>query len=263
MSRLIVDGTAGVYFPYRFSLEADFERLLVRLLPRVFDGYYVRSWKPLIRDWMGRGARPDLVLVSKQFDEWAVIEVELASHSTTTHVEPQLESLSMGVYDASLVPSLVEAVPEVGVDGWRRLLYRQPGLLCIADDESADLVEVCRAHNFELAVMQPYKGRLGGWGLHIKRVPSFLDSSVDVGVYVLRFGYGLGSSVFMEVPKHFPAYAGVVQVRDGSGGIVDCRVISGERRHIIMPARILPKGSAVKLILEDRDRLLFSLEVDR
>ena len=127
--------------------------------------YKVASWKPLIRDWHGHGAKPDLVMVSNDLDNWYVIEVELASHSISGTIAPQLETSATACMTA---PSYLLCGAHFllrTLGALTRMVRREPGLLCIVDQYTERLWRTCRDTGFELVVLEPYfgsPGRMGG-----------------------------------------------------------------------------------------------------
>jgi hypothetical protein len=83
-------------------LEAEFEALVIRLLPHLYPGSVVFPFRPNVR--FGDAVwRPDLALVEEHRRYWFVIEVEIATHHLEKHVIPQVTAFSEGTYgtDAS------------------------------------------------------------------------------------------------------------------------------------------------------------------
>ncbi len=111
MRKFLVENPPRVFEPRPPTMESQFEEQILRITSELMPGYKIASWKPLIRDWHGHGAKPDLAMISHDLESWYVIEVELASHSVWGHIEPQLETLRNGVYDSSLVPHLHRSFP--------------------------------------------------------------------------------------------------------------------------------------------------------
>ena len=171
-------------FEPRLAPEGVFEAQVLRIATQVMPGFMTAQWKPLIRDTHGRGAQPDLAMLSNDLESWYVIEVELASHSISGHIAPQLETLRNGVYDTSLLPSLRSAFPSIGDEALTRLLYRSPGLLCIADQYTDRLERACRHAGFRLIVLEPYFGGSGGWAVLVHRLPAELVSASSHQGYI-------------------------------------------------------------------------------
>ena len=205
MRPFLTENPPRTFKPLTPSSEQQFEEQVLRMTSQIMPNYKAAGWKPLVRDWYGHGAKPDIAIISNDFEEWYVVEVELASHSISGHVAPQLETLRNGIYDRSLVPSLQKAFPGIGVETLTRLTTREPGLLCIVDQYTEPISRTCRASGFDLAVLEPYYGDLGGWAVLVERLPSELSRLTAPTTYVLRRGAPLGSSVVMELPRSFPA----------------------------------------------------------
>lgn len=192
---------------------------MLRVINQIMPNYKAAGWKPLVKDWHGHGARPDIAIISNDLEDWYVVEIELASHSVSGHIAPQLETLGNGIYDRLLVPSLQRAFPDVGVDTLIRLTTRDPGLLCIVDQYTERISRACRATGFDLAVLEPYYGDIGGWALLVDRLPSEFSRLSAPTTYVLRRGDSLGDSVVMELPRSFPASFYKVRLPAVSGSL--------------------------------------------
>ncbi|MBA3963838.1 MAG: hypothetical protein H0X40_18320 [Chthoniobacterales bacterium] len=262
MKSFFVENTLERYWPYEPPAEADFSRQIVRCIRQLFPGYHGRSWTPIIRDGWGRGAQPDLVLVSSEFDLWYVVEVELAHHSLSTHIAPQLETLSRGIYDSSLVASLSAAIPEVPGAKLRELIYREPGFLCIADDYTSRIHSACREWNFELAVFEPYHSKTGGWAMNVARLPSVFWDRTEAERYQLRRGHIFGNREWMELPRQFPLWRGKIIVHDATGTAHECQVLDAQPPQISVPTGIVVPGRPIALVIVDRQRRIVRLEID-
>ncbi len=197
--------------------EQQFEDQVLRAVSQIMPTYKAAGWKPLVKDWHGHGAKPDIAIISNDLEDWHVVEVELASHSVSGHIAPQLETLGNGIYDRLLVPSLQRAFPDVSVDTLTRLTNREPGLLCIVDQYTEPISRTCRASGFDLAVLEPYYGDIGGWAMLVDRLPSEFARLSAPTTYVLRRGERLGDSVVMELPRSFPASFYKVRLPADSG----------------------------------------------
>ena len=205
MRPFLVESPSRIFEPSPPATESQFEEQVVRVSNELMPSYTVASWKPIIRDHHGHGAKPDLAMLSRDLESWYVIEVELASHSVSGHIEPQLETLRYGVYDSSLVPSLKRSFPSEDVESLSRMVHREPGLLCIVDQYSDPISRTCRGTGFELVVLEPYFGVLGGWAVLVDRLPSELSRTLAPTTYHLRREHRLGDSVIMVLPRDFPA----------------------------------------------------------
>ena len=205
MRHFLVENPPKVFEPHTPTSEAEFELQVLRVSKQLLPSYTVASWKPLIRDWYGKGAKPDLAMLSRDLESWYVIEVELASHSVRGHIAPQLETLSNGVYDSSLVPFLLRSFPSEDVESLTRMVRREPGLLCVVDQYTEGISRTCRHTGFDLVVLEPYAGVEGGWAVLAEQLPSELSKTIAPGTYSLSRSERLGSSIVMLLPRDFPA----------------------------------------------------------
>lgn len=247
--------------------EQQFEEQVLRVVSQIMPNYKAAGWKPLVKDLHGHGAKPDIAIVSNEIDDWYVVEVELASHSVSGHIAPQLETLGNGIYDRSLVPSLQQAFPGVGTETLTRLTTRDPGLLCIVDQYTEPISRTCRSSGFDLAVLEPYYGDLGGWAVLVERLPSELSRLTAPTAYVLRRGAPLGdNSVVMELPRSFPASLYKVRL-PGASGDQDAQFAQVHHFNrgpgLVLSLTIVPEHSRATVRVIDPARNLAELIIEQ
>lgn len=262
MSMIIIESPFRTLSRFDHALEQDFENQVLRCAGAAFPDYVAGPWKPLIRDGFGKGAHPDAVLISAEMSTWYVVEIELVSHPVTSHVRPQLETLSQGIYDSTLVPSLARAVPSVPAGVLEGLVYREPGLLCVADGYSEGLKGACSDTGFEFAVLEPFHGSTGVWAMHAAHLATPMRPSVSASTFQLRRGPVRGDKEFLELPRHFPIMAGAVSIVDAHSNVHECRVHnSGRSSHLLLPVAMVPSGRPLGLSMIDRRQRRLRLEV--
>lgn len=83
--------------PSSFS-EGEFEKVIILQAPSLYPDYYVFPFKMTVKS-SSRSARPDLVFVAKDYNDWYIVEVEMSYHSFETHIEPQIDTLATAQYD--------------------------------------------------------------------------------------------------------------------------------------------------------------------
>jgi hypothetical protein len=201
------------------------------------------------------------VLLSVEEESWVVVEVELAHHAIAGHIDPQLDTLSHGIYDSSLIPSLQTALPAVPLDLLSRLVYRRPSLLCIANAFTGRLLDTCRSYGFDLAVFEPYHSATGVWALHATAVPSYLRPRSRAERYFVTRARPLYDKQPLLLPGHFPSWTGSAQVLCGTGSIV-CQIISSNPRFLNFPATAVPPVGPLYLTIVDPQRQLLRLETE-
>ena len=249
------------------ATESQFEEQVLRVASELMPSYKAASWKPLIRDWHGHGAKPDLAMVSNDLESWYVIEVELASHSISGHIAPQLETLRNGVYDSRLVPPLKRAFPSEDIASLTRMVRREPGLLCIVDQYTERIARTCRGTGFELVVLEPYFGVLGGWAVLVERLPSELSRELAPTTYYLSRGHRLGDDrVVMMLPRDFPASYYKIRPPIESGYDDDrffqvIPLLDG-RPCVVLPVALVPERATARVEVIDPSRQIVQLAIE-
>lgn len=157
--------------------EPDFEEKLWRYSKAIFEHYYVFKLKyELFCDAIpGRGFEPDLLLISKTFKKWVIIEVELCK-APTQHTLDQIACFSNPKINAKeLVDFLIRNNPEY--KPYESSLFdcldnHPPDLIVVMDDYSDTVfskfydykkqLKICVLEVYK-RVDYPYEGfRFGG-----------------------------------------------------------------------------------------------------
>jgi hypothetical protein len=92
MSRILVNGQWYDALAETALYESDFERLVQTHAQRVFPAFCVAPFKCLVETEDGETAKADLALVSRDYRDWWIVEVELAHHPDS-HVLEQVRKL--------------------------------------------------------------------------------------------------------------------------------------------------------------------------
>ncbi len=254
------DGTA--FRPLRTG-EAQYESIVLNLIPTVFVGWNAYRWKKRVFTPEGRGAEPDLMLLSKTSYDWTVVEVELGRHSISGHVADQLDRLARSRYDSSLRDSFVAA--GVGGDEALQYLRRRPSLLCIADEGSTRLADCCQAHGFDFAVLQPFCDQLARPALHVQSLPGQYRTGVETSLqyYFKRAVDALFGRWPLVVPDDFPSVETFL-LRDGGIDTVTPVVDFGHGRIVFLPSNSEggPSDQGVRMGIIDLDRAVFEIVRD-
>jgi len=77
--------------------ETEYERLLVQEATRIFPGYRLVEFKTTVQSEYGPN-QSDFALIQNEYLSWWVVEIELAHHSFSGHVFPQVRSLAFATY---------------------------------------------------------------------------------------------------------------------------------------------------------------------
>lgn len=240
--------------------EGEFEALLPRFWSRLSVGWRIAAWKPLLDSPYGR-VRPDALVLNDQLDRWAVVEIELSSHPES-HFRSQFPALESAHYGRHLLDGVSAAVPEEDRERLKALItHERPSLLCVADQATDTIIESCRDFGFQLAVMTPYRSRLGDYGLAVTRMPREYIEPRRPQRFVLTLGEDeWGGRLLAELPRTFPVRRTIsVRYLDR---VHDLQVMTVSRvRRIFLPLEYdPPPGTAPFLLVIDPAQGLFELE---
>lgn len=132
MTIVIRDG--HIYEKIFYGNEDQFEAVALRQLRTVLPGFWVVPFKPLLTGEYGERRRPDLAIIERHYRLWAVVEVELSSHSLDHHVRPQMETLVSARFETSHADRLAADEPDLDQQHLRDLFsYVPPEFVVVAD----------------------------------------------------------------------------------------------------------------------------------
>jgi len=142
--------------PSTFS-EEYIEDKIVLHAPSVYPNYYVVPFKKLLDSPYGR-AKADLAFISKDYNDWRVVEVEMGYHNLSTHVEPQIQRLATSLYDDETARYLCTKEPDLD---FTKLVTLQKEaavqILIIVNQPKPEWVAPLAKYNVILAVFELFR----------------------------------------------------------------------------------------------------------
>lgn len=152
--------------PISFT-EKDFENTILSQIEHVYPNYIGVPFALTITNADDETARPDIVLIRKDYQEWFVVEVELSTHSWDDHVEKQLRVFSTGVYDKNHVSDhLLKKNRTLDKIKLKKMLDEHyPKTMVIVNEKVVEWEKKVKNYNAILSVFQIYKGT-GGCDVH-------------------------------------------------------------------------------------------------
>ena len=100
MPRLFVEGQRFEAISSTALLEREYQALLLQYADALFPDLIVVPFSKTVYS-EGIGHAGDLAVISHDYSQWWVIEVELAHHSLENHVLPQVATLAQASYGPS------------------------------------------------------------------------------------------------------------------------------------------------------------------
>lgn len=256
---MFVTNSGAVFRPLRIS-EARYEAIVLAVGPHVLHDWDIHRWKKRVYTPEGRGAEPDLVLLSKTSFDWTVVEVELERHSITGHIDDQLDRLSRARYGPELEASFVEL--GIAPERAKEYLRSRPGFLCIADAGSVRLADCCQAHGFDIALMLPFANELGEPAVEVRGLPGQyrqVPRSADPRFIFFQSGDEMMGRSPLLVPSDFPA-VDAFTLRHSGVDIEISVVTLASQRIVFLPENQVSTGNrALHLHPIDIERAVFEI----
>jgi len=162
------------YDEWKFRYEREYEDIILQHANNIFEGYWAcRFNKPIYSDRFGN-KKADLVLISKKYHNWVVIEIEFAHHDLRTHVLPQVLGFKYGEYDGGHAEYISQRLYDCDLEKLSRLIsYNQPEVLVIVDKLHTSLpnwVDSLHENGIKFSSALPFKSptgeiilEYGGW----------------------------------------------------------------------------------------------------
>ncbi|MFC7777706.1 hypothetical protein ACFQW4_11565 [Pantoea sp. GCM10028869] len=190
--------------------EIDFEANVVKAVNKLFPEYFCNVFSgSFILD--GDRRTPDLALIHKSFSHWFVVEVELAGHSFSGHVLPQVRCFRYGEPEASCINSLHRSFPFISPSQLQTLLLYVPRhVLVIVNLSLKEWHEQLRGMDIQLLTVSVFKGRNDVSGYEIEGTLSVHTESIGFALYNAM-------DKCLKISKSCGLKPGVIQIVDQFG----------------------------------------------
>jgi hypothetical protein len=207
MSKFIFGNPPETFLPLKNYREDEYLSWLIRFSTHLFPEWQMAEWDKLVEGPSGK-TKLDAVLIRKDYTDWFVVEVELASHPRD-HFETQFRAQRDATYCLGpIINSIVERCPDLDPQAIRDMIKRtpRPALLCIANQYTQILEEACRSFGYELSVISPWKNTKNKLALQVSRMPTALEaSSMKASTkYNLQFIKNFGNQSVYSLPRTAP-----------------------------------------------------------
>ena len=122
-----------VYYEYESHFSVIVKTELTKILPQ----FSILEFSPFVIGDEGVRRKPDFACIHRSYQMWAVVEVELDSHSLVHHVLPQVQAFTTGRYDMSHANLLYNKDPSLNLESLRNLItYVPPVVFVIVNSRS-------------------------------------------------------------------------------------------------------------------------------
>ncbi len=139
--------------------ESQVQALMFENAVALFPSYECARLEPYFHTPAG-DVRPDLVLVRRDLSGWGLVEVELDTHSFTSHVLPQVNKLTWARGDVTLAANLLDNLTVLAgatVETVETLLSRRPSVYILTHGSSTrarDRLNRLGVHQLDVEILR-------------------------------------------------------------------------------------------------------------
>ena len=120
-----------IYEQVYYEYENEFNRIAKTQLAKVLPAFSIVDFSPFVIGDEGVRRKPDLALIDRSYAMWAVVEVELESHSLEHHVLPQIQAFTTGRYDFKHANLIHRKDPKLNLESLRNLITYVPPVVVV------------------------------------------------------------------------------------------------------------------------------------
>lgn len=201
MARIVIDSEVFEPVASTAFYETEYERIVLDRASHLFPEFATIAFKSLVESEYGR-AKPDLALVDREYRSWWVVEVEMAHHSLTSHVAPQVQILSTARYGRAEADALAQTDPTLDAVKLEQMMKgAQPRVLVIVGAEVPGWRPILAAYGVRLAVAEVFRSpRLK----HIVRLNGDYPETPNDVLTFCRLDHTLPRLLRVESPAALP-----------------------------------------------------------
>ena len=161
--------------------EAEFEHAVAKALACIYPNYHCTVFSGTFLH-EGRGFKPDLALIARDFSHWFIIEVELITHSFANHVLPQVRAFRYGDPQSDCIVLLSRDLG-IGPQHIERLIVSVPSTVAVVANKRDPKWESSLAsHDIQLLAVSVFQSPAG-----------VMAVEVDGSLYSRRESLGFGT----------------------------------------------------------------------
>jgi hypothetical protein len=140
--------------------EADFERLLIQNADIIRPNTTIVPYRRTV--YAGAdSARADLAIISNDYRDWMVVEVEMVRHSLHGHVIPQVRTLRGAAYGQADAEYLSAKNPKLDPDKLRDMMRgHAPEILVIVNKADAEWERELRRYSSRMMAFEIYRSNM-------------------------------------------------------------------------------------------------------
>lgn len=249
VARLLIRGESFERVSSDAYWESEFERLVLRESAVLYPEYHFVPFKTEVESEYGV-AKPDFALVERQYRRWWVVEAELAHHSLSAHVLPQVEKLAAGLYGPSHATYLHDHGDALDRAALANMMKgAQPRVLVVVNAPRPTWVAPLSRFDALLAVVEIFRSSRGE---HVLRVNGDYPSPPANALSQCRWDSQIRRFLLIESPAALETPANGRYEIEYDGAVTEWTRVESKDRVWLNPlkATALPPGGRFVLSRE-------------
>jgi hypothetical protein len=167
MARILINNTWYEQIEPSTFNETEFEDYINLHAPLVYPFYHVIPFKKKVSSLDPISGNvthviPDLAFISKDYNEWWVVEVEMTYHNLNNHVIPQIEALKRADYSLEVAEYLAEKKIDIDLNRLHNLIKTsEVQVLVIVNQNNSQWIKELSKRQVVTAVFELFRGEDG------------------------------------------------------------------------------------------------------
>ena len=167
---LLKDGVK--YFPYEYSSEKELEKMVIEHYKEIFGNDTLFFDPQIMTNNIGVTAKSDGLILALNRKQWFILEIELAQHSLSDHIIPQITKFNVALQrpetKAKLIESLTDHIKEdpdkiasvqkskiQDINEYlKETIQNLPLIAIIIDEKTPDLEPICNSLPFKTVITE-------------------------------------------------------------------------------------------------------------
>ena len=137
--------------------EETYEGMVFRFRETIFPDHWCFDFKDELRTPRETNVKADLLLIDREYQEWVLVEVELARHSWSGHVKGQIERLELAEIAYSSIERLCDREPTLDRARLRYLVRDELQRILVVCNDAPRWRDQFSQISAELLVARPYR----------------------------------------------------------------------------------------------------------
>lgn len=139
--------------------ESFVQSLVAQNLSAVFPGFVGGLMSPLLRTPIGN-VKPDLVLARPDLSAWALVEVEVETHSFSHHILPQMLKMTRASADEALAEAVhAKYLSHHDLEEVARMMWKSPRVFLVMQGASSLYDDLLSVHGVDQVDIDVYSSK--------------------------------------------------------------------------------------------------------